>query len=87
MNETSDARAGGLSFKQWLRLQADRDDSIGDLARVVGDDPGVPTGQRNILERWHIYLDQAGVPFEAFSALDRAWGEYVSDLRSGRYRR
>lgn len=59
-----------ISFFEWLTIQQDRSDDVGDLAKNLAADPNAPTKSYGCLRQ---YL--SGCDAEV-RALDAAWAEY-----------
>ncbi len=65
------------TFYQWLKLQRERTDSIGDLARTVAQWVSSDCPKRNTFEAWKRRFNaKKGSPL--FYSLTEAWGEYES---------
>ena len=71
------------TFSNWLQLQADRTDPIGDLARDVAADPRWPRSAK-IVESYERYLAQRGADPNVIAALFDAWAEYDAERGRGR---
>jgi len=69
-----------MQFAQWLELQIDRDDLIGDVARdAAKDSRPKPANTRNA---WRMFLISSGACPEARGALESAWRAYRRDSRN-----
>jgi hypothetical protein len=69
---------GGLmarkqTFKEWLKQQRKRQDAVGDLARDVQQDSGLPRGNAGI-EDWRIHLEDRGACYDAMQNIGRSVG-------------
>ena len=71
------------TFTNWLSLQAERQDPIGDLARDVAVDPRWPRSAKTV-ESYEQYLAQRGADPNAIAALFDAWAEYDAERDRGR---
>jgi hypothetical protein len=71
------------TFTGWLKLQGDRDDPIGDLARDVALDPRWPLRAKTV-EAYERYLARRGADPDAIAALFDAWAEYDAERGRGR---
>jgi len=63
------------TFYSWLRLQRQRTDRIGDLARYAAKNPSFP---RQARERRHVraFLECEGAKPEQLAVLETAWAAY-----------
>lgn len=64
-----------MTFAQWLKIQIDRDDPIGDIARDAAMDTRRKPHQ-NTLTAWQTFLSSAGASAVAQRALIEAWEAY-----------
>jgi len=64
-----------MRFEKWLKLQVDRDDRVGDIARDAQADSRQKPSQ-NTLEAWETFLSSAQACWEAMESLREAWEEY-----------
>ncbi len=67
-----------LSFTGWIKTQAERNDSVGDLARDIRQDSCWPSRSQN-KERFLFHLEkihEASRP--ALAAFQKAWREWES---------
>ena len=70
------------TFTNWLRLQIDRQDPIGDLARGAAEDRMWPRSGKTV-EGYERYLALRGTDPTVITALFDAWAEY--DAERGRW--
>lgn len=63
------------TFHRWLKMQEERHDAVGDLARDTGRDNCVPKGKA-VYDTWWEYLCSVNACEGAKQALERAFGEY-----------
>lgn len=66
-----------MTFMQWLRKQAKRNDPVGDLARDAKADRRHKPRSR---VGWQRFLSNVGACYEARAAAERAWNEYESEV-------
>ena len=71
------------TFTNWLSMQRDRQDPIGDLARDVEKDPRWPRSGKTV-ESYERYLAQRGADPNGIAALFDAWSEYDAERDRGR---
>lgn len=66
-----------MSFYDWLMMQVDRDDPIGDLANDAKRDH-TTSDELNSYKKWRHHLWQYNACREASEALKEAWDEFQS---------
>ena len=71
------------TFPNWLSLQTERQDPIGDLARDAAADHSWPRSAKTV-ESYERYLAQRGADPNAIIALFHAWAEYDAQRDRGR---
>ncbi|WP_322045059.1 YozE family protein [Paraburkholderia sp. J67] len=66
------------SFHTWIRIQTEREDPVGRLAREVSADDRAPEGiwKANWLD--HLMVRNAGLV--TMAAFEEAWGEYSTQF-------
>lgn len=67
-----------MTFYQWLVLQKDRDDPVGDLALDVLRTHGHPRGNAGCQAWRNHIIKYSGIHAAGLEALDLAWKEYLS---------
>lgn len=65
-----------MTFFEWLQVQVDRSDPVGDIARDITDDARVNALTFKTPDEWALRVRSEGGCEGALAALDRARREY-----------